>query len=101
MVQLQKMTFQDVPKQNYGDVFVCNNGGFTGELSDLRYFDYGLGVFEIMNIVNRGQILHQVMQVKQHHTITYQIHGICNFEVFLLIYYILYYSDVMIIIQMI
>jgi hypothetical protein len=50
----KRVTFQDVPKQNYGDVFVCNNGGFTGELSDLRYFDYGLGVFEIMNIVNRG-----------------------------------------------
>ena len=25
--------------------------------------------------------------------ITYQIHGICNFEVFLLIYYILYYMS--------
>lgn len=50
----KRVTFQDVPKQNYGDVFVCNNGGFTGELSDLRYFDYGLGVFEIMNIVNNG-----------------------------------------------
>lgn len=50
----KRVTFHDVPKQNYGDVYVCNNGGFTGELSDLRYFDYGLSVFELMHIVNNG-----------------------------------------------
>ena len=41
-----------VPKQNYGDVWVTANGGFDGELADLRYFDYGLNTTEISAIVD-------------------------------------------------
>jgi len=41
---------QDVPKQNYGDVTVCGNGGFSGQLSDLRYYNYSLNVFQIGSI---------------------------------------------------
>lgn len=44
----------DVPRQNYGDVFVCRDGGFSGQLSDLRYFAKSLNVFEINNIVGAG-----------------------------------------------
>ena len=44
----------DVPRQNYGDVFVCRDGGFAGQLSDLRYFASALNVFEINNIVGAG-----------------------------------------------
>ena len=40
-----------VPKQNYNDVHVCNNGGFSGKLSNLRYYSYALSVFEINQIV--------------------------------------------------
>ena len=40
-----------VPKQNFGDVFVCQNGGFSGKLSDLRYYDKALNVFEINGVV--------------------------------------------------
>jgi hypothetical protein len=43
-----------VPKQNFGDVFVCQNGGFNGSLSDLRYYAKALNVFEINNIVAWG-----------------------------------------------
>ena len=43
-----------VPKQNYGDVWVTANGGFDGELADLRYFDYGLNTTEISTIVDNG-----------------------------------------------
>jgi hypothetical protein len=43
-----------VPKQNFGDVFVCQNGGFSGSLSDLRYYAKALNVFEINNIVAWG-----------------------------------------------
>jgi len=49
-----RLNFVNVPKQNYNDVNVCQNGGFSGSLSNLRYFDYALNVFEINNIVNKG-----------------------------------------------
>jgi hypothetical protein len=50
----KRITFGYLPKQNYGDVHVVKNGGFSGSLSDLRYFDRGLNVFQIMNVVNSG-----------------------------------------------
>jgi hypothetical protein len=43
-----------VPKQNFGDVYVCQNGGFAGKLSNLRYYPKGLNVFEINGIVGWG-----------------------------------------------
>jgi len=46
---------QDVPKQNYQDVNICKNGGFNGNLADLRYFDKALSIFEINNIVAWGR----------------------------------------------
>jgi hypothetical protein len=49
-----RVTFGEVPKQNFDDVHIASNGGFIGELSDLRYFDRALSVFEINSIVSRG-----------------------------------------------
>lgn len=46
-----------IPKQNSNDVIVCGNSGFSGSLSDLRYFSYALNVFEINNIVRSGPSL--------------------------------------------
>lgn len=43
-----------VPKQNYGNVYVSSNGGFSGNLSDLRYFNYALPPGEILAITNNG-----------------------------------------------
>lgn len=43
-----------VPKQNYGDVYVAANGGFSGYISNLWYYDYALGTSEISKIVNKG-----------------------------------------------
>jgi hypothetical protein len=43
-----------VPKQNFGDVYVCQNGGFSGKLSDLRYYTKALNVFEINSVVGWG-----------------------------------------------
>lgn len=43
-----------VPKQNYGDVFVAMNGGFSGYVSNLWYYNYGLGTAAIQNIVQNG-----------------------------------------------
>lgn len=46
--------FQGVPKQNYGDVYVNYNGGFSGYLSNLRYHDYALSLGEIMSMNKSG-----------------------------------------------
>jgi hypothetical protein len=43
-----------VPKQNYGDVYVAMNGGFSGYISNLWYYDYGLGIGTIQEIVKHG-----------------------------------------------
>lgn len=50
----KRVTFSNVPKQNYGDIHVAKNGGFNGQISDLRYFNSALNVFQIMNLVNSG-----------------------------------------------
>lgn len=50
----KRVTFADVPFQNYRNVMICQNGGFAGNLSDLRYFDSALSVFQIGNIVKKG-----------------------------------------------
>jgi hypothetical protein len=43
-----------VPKQNYGDVYVAMNGGFSGYTSNLWYYNYALGTAAIQNIANKG-----------------------------------------------
>ena len=46
-----RVTFTNVPKQNYNDIFVGCNGGFDGDLSNLVYYDHALTVFDINNII--------------------------------------------------
>lgn len=43
-----------VPKQNYGDVYVAMNGGFSGNISNLWYYNYALGTAAIQKIAARG-----------------------------------------------
>jgi hypothetical protein len=43
-----------VPKQNYGDVFVSMNGGFSGKTSLLQYFSSAIGTNKIQSIVDKG-----------------------------------------------
>jgi len=43
-----------VPKQNYGDVYVAQNGGFSGYISNLWYYNYALGTAAIQDLVKRG-----------------------------------------------
>jgi len=43
-----------VPKQNYGDVYVAPNGGFSGYISNLWYYNYALGTAEISKLANKG-----------------------------------------------
>jgi len=42
------------PKQNYGDVYVNMNNGFSGLISSLRYFAYALSAAEIRDVNNGG-----------------------------------------------
>lgn len=50
----QRQVLSNLPKQNYESVYVAQQGGFTGSISNLRYYQYALNVFEINNIVNYG-----------------------------------------------
>jgi hypothetical protein len=43
-----------VPKQNYGDVYVAPNGGFSGYISNLWYYDYAMGTSAINKLVTGG-----------------------------------------------
>ena len=45
---------KSVPKQNYDKVYVAMNGGFSGYISDLRYFNKAIGTNEIQSIVTKG-----------------------------------------------
>lgn len=58
-----RVSFQNVPKQNYGDVFVSQNGGFNGQISNLRYFDRALNAFQLSNIAMSGPNLKPVPDV--------------------------------------
>tara|TARA_A100001015_G_scaffold313937_1_gene422291 strand:- start:466 stop:1344 length:879 start_codon:yes stop_codon:yes gene_type:complete len=50
----KRLIMKGVPKQNYGDLYVAMNGGFSGYMSNLRYYDYSLGTAAIQDIVNDG-----------------------------------------------
>jgi hypothetical protein len=46
-----RLVFENVPLQTYNDIQLCQNGGFNGQLSNLRYFNYSLNIFEINTLV--------------------------------------------------
>jgi hypothetical protein len=50
-----RVSFGDfIPKQNYDNIIYAGNGGFAGSISNLRYYDYALSVFEINSVVYYG-----------------------------------------------
>jgi hypothetical protein len=50
-VLTKRTELQNMPKQNAGSVYY---GGFSGKMSDLRYYSYALNVMEIARIVWMG-----------------------------------------------
>ena len=42
-----RLQFREMPMQNYYDVNVCKNGGINGKISNLRYYNKALTIFEI------------------------------------------------------
>lgn len=50
----KSLVLNGVPKQNYGDVFIAANDGFSGYISNLWYFNYSINAREIYNLVQTG-----------------------------------------------
>ena len=53
----RRHVLNSVPKQNYGDVYVGMNGGFSGYVSTLQYFNRSLGMAKIQSLVADGPSL--------------------------------------------
>ena len=53
-VVTQHKLLEAIPKQNYYDVYVCDKGGFNGNLSNLRYYSSALNIFDINGVVKKG-----------------------------------------------
>jgi hypothetical protein len=53
-VLTRRHILQSVPKQNYGDVYISLNSGFSGYTASLRYFNYAIGTSKIQSILNDG-----------------------------------------------
>ena len=50
----QRVILDEVPKQNYYNMHVGQNGGFSGQISNLRYYQKALNIFEIKQILDEG-----------------------------------------------
>lgn len=50
----RSLKLQGIPKQNYGDLYVNAFGGYSGQISRLRYYDYALNYAEISSILKIG-----------------------------------------------
>ena len=59
-VLTKRHMLKGVPKQNYGDVYVSQNGGFSGYTSCLRYFDSAIGTNKIQSIIDSGACLNMI-----------------------------------------
>lgn len=57
---VRRHILNSVPRQNYGDVYVSMNGGFSGYTSCLRYFGSAIGQNQIQTIVDKGPCLNQI-----------------------------------------
>ena len=51
---VSRYEFNSVPRQNYGDVYVNMNDGYSGMLSSLRYYDYAISGIDVENLVKTG-----------------------------------------------
>jgi len=60
-VLVKRLMLKSVPKQNYGDVYVSMNGGFSGNTSCLRYFESAIGTNQIQSIFSKGPSTNMVI----------------------------------------
>lgn len=61
-VLTRRHILDSVPKQNYGDVYVSANGGFSGFTSNLKYYAKAISLNEIQNIVYYGPNMKMIDQ---------------------------------------
>jgi len=47
----------NIVKQNYDNLYINYNGRFAGNMSDLKYYNYSIGTFEINSITSKGPSL--------------------------------------------
>lgn len=52
-----RVNLEVVLMQNYYNVNICQNGGFSGKLSNLRYFNHALSAYDINSVVSVGPSL--------------------------------------------
>jgi len=57
---VRRHMLSEVPKQNYGDVYLSMNGGFSGYTSCLRYFNTAIGTNKIQSIIDNGPCLNMI-----------------------------------------
>ena len=57
---VRRHILKSLPRQNYGDVYVSMNGGFSGYTSCLRYFGSAIGQNQIQSIVDKGPCLNMI-----------------------------------------
>ena len=62
----KRKVLNSVPKQNNGNIYVCQNGGFSGFISNLRYFKNALEPGDISSLVNSGPSLKTSSLQKQY-----------------------------------
>ena len=53
-VVTDRLNLTSLPKQNFNNVTIHGNNGYSGSTSNLRYYNYALNVFEINNVVMFG-----------------------------------------------
>lgn len=58
-----RYVFNDVIKQNYDDIIIGANGGFSGQISNFVYYSKALGIYDINNIILAGPSLVQSSQL--------------------------------------
>lgn len=50
----KQMTLDSLPRQNFGDLYVNSDGGFSGYISNMRYYDYAVTHSEIDHALAKG-----------------------------------------------
>ncbi len=53
----KRVNLNNIPKQNYYDVFIGEKSGFNGYISSLRYYNYAIGYDEIQSLFSAGPSL--------------------------------------------
>jgi hypothetical protein len=60
-VMTQRKILNNLPRQNYYDTYIGDsNGGFEGNVSSLRYYDYALRYDEIQSLFGKGPNLRKI-----------------------------------------